>query len=113
MEMHIQGVAAAVLQEVLLTHLLIAAHSHHQQVEGSDMTALLMLLLYHQGRRVKSFTNINETGKCELNAQHHNMKRVDILKQDVHSSYESPFKEGPWKQTIRLSYELPLEYSVI
>mmetsp|Transcript_4172 Transcript_4172/g.8730 ORF Transcript_4172/g.8730 Transcript_4172/m.8730 type:complete len:110 (-) Transcript_4172:56-385(-) len=88
MEMHIQGVAAAALQGVLLTHLLIAAHSHHQQVEGSDMTALLMLLLYHQGRRVKSFTNINETGKCvsislELNAQHHNMKSVDILKQDL------------------------------
>ena len=87
MEMHFQGVAVAALQEVLHTHLRIAARSHHLQVEGTDMMVLPTSLLYHHGRRVKLFTNIEMMIRYEnrsvSTAQH--MKSVNLLNQDVHS----------------------------
>ena len=63
--MHIQGVAVAALQEALHTHLRIAAHSHHQQVEGFDMMDRPTSLRYLRGRRVKLFMNIEAMIRCE------------------------------------------------
>lgn len=68
-ERHFQGVAAEALQELLVTHLLIAVPRHRQQVEGSGMVRLT-LLLYHQDRRVKSFMNIEMLIRRENECEH-------------------------------------------
>ena len=89
--MHFQGVLAAVaLQEVLRTHLFIAVHSHHQQVEGTDIMDLPMSLRYHRGHRVKSFTNIKLMIRPASIAWHKYLYEkycIDLLKQDMHSVF--------------------------
>ena len=106
--MHIQGVEVVALQEVHHIHLRIAARSHHQQVEDFEMDRPTSLR-YHQGRRVKLFTNIEMMIRCEDEVLAH-MQSVILLNQDGAASYESPFKdkESLRKLTTRLSFELSL-----